>query len=129
MTKSSKAIDISDEELKIVCPFRMLIAGASETGKTTLIINMIKQKHNIFSCKFNKIYYVLPEMSDAASRKQIQRLREADPNITIEYSVPDYMELVQKNLDQPCLLIIEDRFRDLANSDAFYHAVRNKIPH
>lgn len=85
---------------------------------------MLKHRESLFSQKFYNIYYVLPEMTDTAAREQIRRLREAAPNIKIEYNVPNYMDIVQRNFDQHCLLIIEDRFRDLANSPAFYHAVR-----
>ena len=59
--KVNKKIEIIVENtdiLKLQCPFTMLVAGGSQSGKSTTILEYLKNPEKIFNVNFEKIIYI-----------------------------------------------------------------------
>lgn len=52
--------EISENDLKLITPFTMILSGGTHTGKTTFIFKLIKNI-SIFSPPVNKILYIYSE--------------------------------------------------------------------
>ena len=59
--KVNKKIEIiikNSDILKLQCPFTMLVVGGSQSGKSTTILEYLKNPEKIFSVNFEKIIYI-----------------------------------------------------------------------
>lgn len=55
-------------DLRLVNPFTMLVAGASSSGKTSLVAQMMNARQQLYSKKAGKVYYFYRVRNDEAFR-------------------------------------------------------------
>lgn len=86
-------------------PFILGIAGPTLCGKSSFILNLLKNRESLMTTKFSRIVYRLP-ISDLHSenrQKFIAQLRAAVPEIDIQTGLPTAADVYFNNL--PKLII------------------------
>ena len=54
---SNSIVHSKPVDLRLKCPFSMIVCGASNCGKTTWVYNLLKKRHNIFNSNIGKIVW------------------------------------------------------------------------
>ena len=111
-------------------PFRMLIIGQSDSGKTNTLLHLINNFHPI-----NKIYLHAKDTDEEKYQHFINKREQAgikilnDPHAFIEYSsdMNDVLEDINnynKNRDKKVLIIFDDMIADIMRSEKFKAIVK-----
>ena len=111
-------------------PFRILILGPSDSGKTNTLLHLINNFHPI-----DKIYLYAKDKDEKKYQFLINKRVEAgiknlnDPHAFIEYSndindVLDDINNYNKNRDKKVLIIFDDMIADIMRSEKFKPIVR-----
>ena len=111
-------------------PFRMLIIGASSSGKTNTLFHLIDKFHPI-----DKIYLYAKDTDEEKYQYLINKREQAgiknlnDPHAFIEYSndMNDVLEDINnynENRDKKVLLIFDDMIADIMRSEKFKAIVK-----
>lgn len=85
--------------------FTLCISGASRSGKSSLVIQMLLNRHQMFDTKFTKINWILGD-ENAIPR---------DLNVPIEYNIGLPASFENKSLE-PRLYIIDDSMEEIVRS-------------
>ena len=48
---------MEDLDLRLKCPFTVLISGPSNCGKTIFVIKLLKERNNLFNANSNNVYW------------------------------------------------------------------------
>ena len=67
------------DELKIQCPSKTLVFGPTGSGKTTMILNLLKNHY--FAEEFSQIILCIPKMSIIQMEKTVQEYKSATNNL------------------------------------------------
>ena len=98
--------------------FRCLVVGPSNAGKSTLILQILRNSDKFFTRKFDHVIYFIPYESMTADRETyVQKLRECVPNLEVIEGLPDSKRIM--SLDGHKLLYIDDLFYSACNSYDF----------
>lgn len=96
-------------------PFNCIISGASKSGKTTFVFNLLKLKNVIFTKKPNKVILFYKYMQDIYN--EMLRTHLVDELISIDSEDFLFENIVDKVKDYKnkngCLLIFDDGMTDL----------------
>lgn len=112
-------MEVTKNQLLIKSPFRGFICGASGSGKSAFILNLLAHRNKLCETSFETIIYCHPGDPDHISEKDnlfFQKLREVVPFIQIVTSIPDRDELISY-INKKCLLILEDMISDIFSSE------------
>ena len=118
-TSSSEDTTESSSSERNNWPFRMLIIGASGSGKTNTLLHLINNLHPI-----DKIYLYAKDIHEPKYEYLINKREQAgiknfnDSNAFIEYSddmndVPDDINDYNKNRDKKVLTVFDDMIADI----------------
>ena len=102
-----------------ILPFRMLIVGASGSGKTNTLLRLMNNLHSI-----DKIYLYAKDIPELKYEYLINKREQAgiknlyDPHAFIEYSddmndVLDDINNYDKNRDKKVLIVFDDMIDDI----------------
>ena len=111
-------------------PFRMLIIGPSDSGKTNTLLHLINKFHPI-----DKIYLYAKDADEKKYQHLINKREQAgiknlnDPHAFVEYSndMNDVLENINdynKNRDKKVLIIFDDMIADIMRSEKFKAIVK-----
>ena len=111
-------------------PFRMLIIGPSDSGKTNTLLHLIDKFHPI-----DKTYLYAKDIDEPKYQYLINKKEQAgiknlnDPHAFIEYSndMNDVLENINhynKNRDKKVLIIFDDMIADVMRSEKFKAMVK-----
>ena len=111
-------------------PFRMLIIGPSESGKTNILLHLINNLHPI-----DKIYLYAKDLSEPKYEYLINKREQAgiknlnDPHAFIEYSndmddVLDDNNNYNKNRDIKVLIVFDDMIADIEYNKNFERIIK-----
>ena len=101
-------IKCEDENFPTIpLPVRGGIYGPTECGKSTFIYNLLKYRDSVFSEKFDRVIYCIPEHTEDSRAAYIASLREICEHISIEEGLPDLHSHFFKNSESK-LLILDD---------------------
>ena len=109
-------INIHEDSLGFIAPFRVLVAGSSSCGKSELIARILENSDKFFSSvTFNYACYFYPEHGLTASRKvYCERLTRALPCMECAEGLPDVLDLINQEGNK--LIIIDDLYDKAVNS-------------
>ena len=100
--------------------FKAFLAGKSNSGKSTLLFEILKTK-NIFNEIFHCITYHFSE-----EQELFEKMKKTIPNITFIKGLP---KDIKKHGNSHCLLIIDDLLAEAANSDLILDLFLKKSHH
>ena len=109
-------IALHKNDLKLKTPFSMSISGASQSGKSELIVQLIKYKDLIFDSDFTRIIYCQPEGLAHRPNRIFDKLKEDYPLVELVSGLPDFSKLYLDLDSKPSLLIVDDQMNDFLNS-------------
>jgi hypothetical protein len=114
-------IHVSPNFTKFMGPFRMVLCGSSQIGKTRLLVELIKYREQVFNIKFSRIIYSIPDSNIGVNTEVIKSLRTDCPNIEIEseFQSAEQWNLIPNLSGKHVLLCIEDQYPSLAKSANF----------
>jgi adenosyl cobinamide kinase/adenosyl cobinamide phosphate guanylyltransferase len=87
-------------------PFRMMIAGPSQSGKSSFILELLKHRNELFSTSFARIIYFVPSNNIDAHQEFIQKLKTVYPDLEIQTDLPKLSDIKGDRLSK--LFIMDD---------------------
>lgn len=114
--------DLSVFDARLKTPFRMLLAGASESGKTTFVLNLLKDRNRLVTTDFDYIVWFYgmkpPKINDSILLSKIQFVSGVPENLD---------NYLKKNLHG--LLIFDDLMRETENDEMIAAAFTARSHH
>ena len=92
-SKNFAASEWSSKALQLPWPTKMMVYGASESGKTTLMCQMLDPSKNLFVNPIDNMMYVNPMLKEGCIYKPsqtVQVLTGYFPNIALRDEVPHF---------------------------------------
>lgn len=113
-------LEISDEDLSIRHPARVYICGPTSSGKTSLILGLLKHRKTMFDKVFSHIFYCLPESLSQDHHTFVEKLKNIDANINIVSGIPSFSSIGV--LEGAKLIILDDMIFEIVKSPAIFEA-------
>ena len=108
--------------LQFKCPARIYLAGPTGSGKSSLIVAMIKHREMLFDKEFNTIIFCSPEKNVSQDHQTfMSRLREVCNNIVFMSGLPNFDEL--SFIEGHKLVICDDLISEIVDSKEMFKAV------
>lgn len=105
------------DALKIMTPARIIISGPTDCGKSSLISQFIKFRHDIFDCDFSRIIYCYPPNTAHFKYDYLTTLQTCFDKIELIEGIPNINDF---HPDKPSLLVIDDLYLQAINSNFVY---------
>lgn len=104
---------VNVEDLKLMCPFKLLVFGPSGSGKTTFCQALLSKE--FYSDTFEEVYLCLPKGANQILRNSIEDYRSISPNIIIHFGIIDPVNFTN---GRECkrLVIYEDLYDTIAQN-------------
>ena len=118
-----KMLTLSPAQTQIQCPFRLLIAGGTGTGKSFFIQKIIspKQISKQFNVTFKRIIYSHPFEVTESDQKYLDTLKELCPMIEIVSGIPDFKEIAVSLGHK--LVILDDQILKIVQDPDIFNAI------
>lgn len=116
----------SDDYRPFTTPFRMLVCGSSNCGKSTWILKVIENREKMFDTKFVKILFCVPSISSSLHQQMYHKMKDLFRNTTLIYDLPKATDISNDTL--PKLIILDDLFDEIVNSP-YMDTLFTKISH
>ena len=100
-----------DIDITLKAPFTMVVAGASQSGKSTLTAKLLKRRSEIISPPIDKIMYCYQEFQP----KLFGEIKACIPSIEFKQGLPT-------QFIGPLILILDDLMLDVAKSEEMVKA-------
>lgn len=120
-------ISVDSETInRFIAPFRMAIIGSSQSGKSSLLLELIRHRKLLFTTEFQEIYFCVPANHLSVAKNYIEKLKEVCPGVRILTGLPG-LSLFQSSR-VPKLFILDDMVEDLFR-EAYMEDVFTKLSH
>lgn len=120
-------LKISENGLKLKCPFAMTCSGPSQVGKSFFIANIVKYRNIICTEKFERIIYCNSNCHSHKNQLFIKTLKEYFSNLEICQGLPNLNDLRLTFNDVPTLILLDDLMEEVINSSSMIHLVSNDV--
>ncbi len=88
-------------------------------GKSQLILELLRNRDLVYTSKFTRIVYSLPEDSAHLHQDYLADLRQACPELEVVEGLPDLSALELRVDKRPKLLILDDLIQRAFNSQTY----------
>ena len=99
-------------DVQIKTPFRMILAGPSMSGKTTLIRKLLVNGEKMFDRQFVKILWCYGQFQNETFAK----IKKEVPNVEFHEGLPENIQ-TQFNTSHPNLVILDDLMADASKDE------------
>lgn len=123
----TQEVHISDDGLKLKCPFSMIISGPSQAGKSHFMYEIVKFRNFICSQSFGRIIYCQSNSFSHKNQIFIKQLQEEFPTLELCQGLPKLAELHLTINNLPSLLLVDDLMDEVLNSISMVHLVANDV--
>lgn len=110
-------IKVNENCNKLKVPFRLMINGPSESGKSELILNILRHKDVLFEKPIDKIVLSIPSGTQSLFAHFAARIGELHPWVEVINGFSTIYEHIPES--KRALLIVEDQGEAIANSALF----------
>jgi len=108
LSTTRQAIDFDENDLKFEIPCSICVSGPSQSGKSSWILKLIKNRHKLFSGNFQELYFCIPEQLSLSPNPIFDEIKQNFPGAQLHIGLPDIAKL-NLNFDHvPKLIIIDD---------------------
>lgn len=94
---------------RFIHPFRMMIAGPSQSGKSTFIFNLLKHRQELFSTSFSRVIYFVPSHNLDAHQNFIAKLKSVFRDLEVQTDLPKSSDIKGDRL--PKLFILGNKIK------------------
>jgi hypothetical protein len=129
LKKSVQKVSLSKDFYKLQCPFAMSISGPSQVGKSHFILNLVKNRTELFTAKFTRIIYCQPESLSSTRNDIFEKIKIEVPFAELIYDLPKLNDLHLQTNNSPCLLIIDDLMSSFLNSNEMSQLLSVHVHH
>ena len=84
----------------------LFTTGPSQSGKSTLILDLLKHRNELFTTSFSRVIYFVPSNNLEAHQDFIQKLKSVYPHIEIQTDLPKMSDIKGDKLSK--LFIMDD---------------------
>jgi hypothetical protein len=109
-------VSLTDDDLRFQVPFAMSITGPSQAGKSEFICELIRYREVLFSSKFYRIIYCVPQTLMYKQNAIFQKLQNEFSQVEMHFGLPKISALYLDCNHLPCLLILDDLMIPILNS-------------
>lgn len=120
-------IKIDENDLKLKCPFSMVVSGSSQSGKSHFMYNLVKYRDCMFSNYFNRIIYCQSNLTSEKNINYVKKLKECFPNIETCQGLPKMSELNLLFNDGHKLVLLDDLMTDVLTSEHILQLATNDV--
>jgi len=120
-------VTLSDEDLKLKCPFAMVISGPSQAGKSTMLLNIVKFRKEICTQNFSRIIYCQSNSFSLKNQLFIKKLQKEFPTLELHQGLPKLAELNLTLNNIHTLLLIDDLMEEVLNSSSMVQLSSNDV--
>lgn len=120
-------IHLSNNALKLKCPFSMVCSGPSQVGKSHFMYNIVKFRHDLCSDTFQRIIYCNSNCYAHKNQIFIKELKSEFPKLEIHQGLPNLAELQLTFNNHPSLLLIDDLMDDVLNSSSMVQLMTTDV--
>jgi len=113
-------INLTKDDLKFKIPFSMCISGPSQSGKSELIVQLIKYRNLVFEANFERIIYCQPSKLAHRPNLIFEKLRELFPSVELVSDLPDVSKLQLDLFSRASLVIIDDQMNAFLDSPEMF---------
>ncbi len=124
MADFEKAISATVQELevpkdftKLQTPNRCIISGPTCSGKSRLIVELIKHRDTVYSATFERVIVALPDDAIHQQQEFISSLKEACETVEIVEGLPNIQDLHLTADASPSLLVLDDLMLEAFNDN------------
>jgi len=106
-------VTLDPSTFRFKTPCSIVISGPSQAGKSTFLYNLINFRNDVFTTRFHRIIYCLPERKLIRKKEFIDQLKLECSSIEIIGGLPSVSQL---NLDVnslPILLLVDDQMTQI----------------
>ena len=106
-------VTIDSNTFRFKTPCSIVVSGPSQAGKSTFLFNLVKFRNEMFTSRFDRIIYCLPERKIPKKKDFIENLKSECTSIEIIGGLPSVSQL---NLDLntlPVLLLVDDQMTQI----------------
>ena len=106
-------VTLDSNTFRFKTPCSIVVSGPSQAGKSTFLFNLVKFRNEVFTSRFNRIIYCLPERKIPRKKDFIDMLKTECPSVEIIGGLPSVSQL---NLDLntlPVLLLVDDQMTQI----------------
>jgi hypothetical protein len=97
---------LEPDTLRFRVPFAMVVSGPSQGGKSEFILNLIKSREYLFTSRFHRIIYCVPEGESNKVKDFFQRIRNEFPTAELWVGLPNLHRLFLKHSELPSLIVM-----------------------
>lgn len=110
---ANNKFQITENDLAIQLPTRMVIVGSSLCGKSVMILRLLKARKQMFNKDFSQIHYIYPDSMQDSQNVYLQKIKDAVPNINIWEGLHNFDFDSCKHEKSHKLIIIDDCMHEL----------------
>lgn len=120
-------LKLSENGLKLKCPFAMTCSGPSQVGKSYFISQIVKFRQDICTENFERIIYCNSNCYAHKNQLFIKSLQEHFPKLEVHQGIPNLNELQLTFNNIPTLLLIDDLMDEILNSINMVRLVTSEV--
>lgn len=121
-TENVIKISVNPETInRFITPLRMGIIGSSQSGKSSLMLEIIRYRKLLFTTEFQEIYFCVPANHLGVAKEYIEKLKSVCPTIRILTGLPPLTLFQSSRVPKLFMLddMVEDVFREAYMEDVF----------
>ena len=123
-------LKLDQDALKLQTPCAIAIVGPSMVGKTSFIIDLIKNRHLMFTSDFHRIIYCVPASMIHRPNPAFAKIRNFFPSAELYSGLPSVSKLnLDLNITLASLIIIDDQMTNFLNSAEMCDLITLRINH
>lgn len=127
-TSAARQLHLTDRDVAIQLPCRLLLAAPSGAGKSSLVLNLIRERARVFSHPLTAIIYCFSDKTSSNLDEKFKTdLQAAFPEIVFHVGICDFSEITF--LPGHKLVVLDDLAHKIVKNEAIFDVVTTASRH